>query len=117
MILQNNNIMKQLFLIALIALFNVSIAKSCLIAFKKKPTNDTILVKAKRLEELYIKATGPSGNNDIYEKQFFNEFPSTFKELNELYGYKKDTIAVLYNSAEKHIFELFNNLNTIKDTL
>ncbi|MBC7398323.1 MAG: hypothetical protein H7289_00145 [Mucilaginibacter sp.] len=72
--------------------------------------------KAKKLKQLYLLVT-KSTNSEIYEEQFFNEFPNTFKELNELYGYEKDKPAPLYYDGLEHIYELFNNLKSINDTL
>ena len=82
--------------------------------------SDTIFSKAQKLKRLYVLSTASSTDaSDKYKQQFFDEFPSTFEQLNELYGYNYDTNkpAPLYNEFEKHIVDLFNNLNNINDTL
>jgi hypothetical protein len=109
--------MKTYSLIALIIFFNISISKGYLILNEKIAIEDSIIVKAKHLQELYKLSTNSSSKTQIYRKQFFDLFPNSFKELNDLYGYNNGIEAPLYNQVEKHIFELFNNLNNINDTL
>tara|TARA_R110002049_G_scaffold200971_3_gene371676 strand:- start:2198 stop:2797 length:600 start_codon:yes stop_codon:yes gene_type:complete len=53
----------------------------------------------------------------LYRTLFFNEFPSSFKELNCYYGFGQNRRGVLVEEAKGHIFELFNNLNSINDTV
>jgi hypothetical protein len=79
---------------------------------------DSLTVKVNRLKQLYLLSTSSSQDNaDIYKQQFFNAFPNTFKELNEIYGYETNKPSPLYFEVEHHIYELFNNLNNINDTL
>ena len=80
--------------------------------------NDSLTIKAKKLRRLYLLATN-SSNAKMYQRQFFNEFPNTFREFDQLYGYNDKTSkgAILYKDAEKHLLGLFNNLKSINDTL
>ncbi len=104
-------------LIALIFFFNISTSKAYLILNEKAPIQDSIIVKAKHLRELYKLSINSSSKTQIYRKQFFDLFPNSFKELNDLYGYNNCIEAPLYSQVKNHIFELFNNLNNINDTL
>ncbi len=79
-------------------------------------SSPTLSAKAKRLKQLYTMAVN-SSNSDIAKQQFFNEFPNTFKELNDLYGDENNKPGLLANDAIGHIYELFNNLTIINDTL
>jgi hypothetical protein len=109
--------MKTYCLFPLIIFFNISLSEGSLTLREKDTISDSIVAKAKRLNELYTLSTGSSSKTQIYRKQFFDLFPNSFKELNDLYGYNNGVEAPLYNQVEKHIFELFNNLNNINDTL
>jgi len=79
------------------------------------------MLKAKKLKQLYVQSTSSSSDLvNIYKKKFFDEFPSTFKQLDELYGDDSDINhkpALLIDQAEQHIINLFNELKTINDTL
>ena len=81
---------------------------------------DSVEAKAKKLKQYYLlsKSSVPEVA-DMYQDKFFDEFPNTFKQLNQLYGYdgqaKKG--AILYYDAGNHIMGLFNNLKNINDTL
>lgn len=100
-----------------ISFINISSAKAAPYLIDKK-LNDSITLKAKKLKQLYLLATATSQDmRNIYTEKFFNEFPDSFKELNSLYGYENDTPSILYYEAENHIIKLFNNINTINDTL
>jgi hypothetical protein len=109
--------MKTYYLLASIIFFNISISEGALLLNENGAIGDSIIVKAKRLQELYTLSTSTSGKTQLYRKQFFDLFPNSFKELNDLYGYKNSVEAPLYNQVEKHIFELFNNLDGINDTI
>jgi hypothetical protein len=85
-------------------------------AFQKKADDGTIVEKAKKLKELY-RLCSESRIKEPYKIAFFNAFPSTFEELNELYGYNNHTPAILYSSSYDHIIGLFNNLDLINDTV
>jgi len=79
-------------------------------------SRDTIILKAEKLKKLYLLSTSASAESKkIYRQEFFEEFPNSFKQLMELYGYDfhSHKAAPLYNETEKHINELFNNLNDI----
>ena len=109
--------MKLFNLLFLISIFNLSITKAHPTCLCKKAPVDSIALKAKKLRQLYILSTASSDTKEIYEKQFFDEFPGTFMQLNELYGYENGKAAILYYEAENHIIQLFNNLNCINDTI
>ncbi|MDP9046624.1 MAG: hypothetical protein M3N14_00710 [Bacteroidota bacterium] len=112
--------MKTLCLIIIVITFNQLTTESCPVIFKEKATVDSISEKAKKLKSLYMLSIGSIEVRDIYQKQFFDEFPKTFRELNELYGYDWDKhkgASILYYEAGKHIRELFNDLDNINDTL
>lgn len=50
-------------------------------------SNDSLMVKANKLKQLYLLSTSSSKDvSNINKEQFFNKFPNTFKQLNELYG-------------------------------
>ena len=84
-------------------------------------SNDSLNAKANQLKRLYKLATSSStGVSNIYKRQFFDAFPNTFKQLDELYGDNNDINnkpSLLNNQAEDHIIHLFNELTTINDTL
>lgn len=50
----------------------------------------------------------------LWKMNFFEVFPNSFNEFNSIYGYKKENNSFiespLYESAPKHILELFNTL-------
>jgi hypothetical protein len=76
---------------------------------------DSTTVKVEKLKKLYFLATNTSGElQKRYRKQFFEEFPNSFKELNQLYGYDDHKAAPLYDGHE-HIVGLFNNLDEIDE--
>lgn len=103
--------MKILYLIILINFLNLSITKA------QTNSGDSIRIKAEKLKHLYLFSTASSSDmSNAYKQQFFDEFPNTFKELNDLYGYNNDTSSILYLESEKHILKLFNNLQNINDT-
>ncbi len=83
-------------------------------AAQKSSTVD-FFEKATKLKQLYVKATSSVRNS--YRLEFFSEFPNSFSELNKLYGYTNDKAGPLYEFSNKHIYELFNNLKDIPDTL
>lgn len=78
---------------------------------------DSLTLKAKKLKHLYMLAKNSSGQKEINEENFFNEFPGTFNELNLLYGYIENKPAPLYEESELHILGLFNTLTAINDTV
>lgn len=84
-------------------------------------SNDSLNLKAKKLKQLYLLSTASSKDvSNIYKQQFFDCFPNTFKQLDELYGDHEGADhkpAPLNDQAEKHIADLFNNLDDINDTL
>lgn len=86
-----------------------------------QPNLDSLNLKAIKLKQLYIlSSTGSSEVSDNYKMQFFDAFPNTFKQLDELYGDNLDAHnkpAPLNDRAEQHILDLFNHLNCINDTL
>lgn len=85
-------------------------------AVSNNHSNDSLSLKAKKLKHLYLLSTASSNDaSDVYKQQFFDCFPNTFKQLDELYGDHKS--APLNDQAEQHIVDLFNNLNNINDTL
>ncbi|MFI5139176.1 MAG: hypothetical protein ACHQIM_15240 [Sphingobacteriales bacterium] len=108
--------MKQHYLVFLFIIFTTSICSGHSIFFKSEQ-QDSLQLKAKKLKQLYILATASTDTKEIYEKRFFDEFPGTFKQLNELYGYENSKAAILYYEATEHIMGLFNNLNSINDTV
>jgi hypothetical protein len=82
---------------------------------------DTLVTRATKLKQFYLLSKSSLVDvSDNYKKQFFDCFPNTFKELDELYGDHYDAdhkSALLNDQAERHIADLFNNLNNINDTL
>jgi hypothetical protein len=97
--------------------FTIALTLGCLVIVAGNTFGqDALATKAKRLKQLYTIAV-KSSNGDMAKQQFFDAFPNTFKELNELYGYEKDKPAPLYENADQHIHDLFNNLTNINDTL
>ncbi|SDT26419.1 hypothetical protein SAMN05216490_2895 [Mucilaginibacter mallensis] len=91
---------------------NLSITKA------QNNSGDSIKTKAEKLKHLYVLSTASSSDmKDVYKQQFFDEFPNTFKGLNDLYGYENSKPAILYFESAAHILELFNNLQNINDTL
>lgn len=84
---------------------------------QKQSTTESLNKRAGRLKLLYAKATGSAHNYKLYQPQFFNEFPSTFREFDALYGYRNGTAAPLYHEAESHIIGLFNSMEVVNDTL
>ncbi len=115
--LEIHKCMKAYCLLLLIIFFNISLSKGSLKLYENGAIGDSIIAKAKHLQELYMLSTSSSSKTHFYRKQFFNLFPNSFKKLNDLYGYNNGIEAPLYNQVEKHILELFNNLNNINDTL
>ena len=83
-------------------------------------SNDSLAIKAKKLKQLYLLSTSSSSDvSNIYKQQFFDEFPCTFKQLDELYGDNLDVHhqpALLVGQAQPHIINLFNEITTINDT-
>ncbi|MBX2906684.1 MAG: hypothetical protein KF744_11640 [Taibaiella sp.] len=77
--------------------------------------SDTKSLKAQKLTDLYVQLN--FGSNGVYEKEFFKEFPSSYKELNSLYGFEKDTPSILYYKAEDHILRFFSTANSVSDTV
>jgi hypothetical protein len=76
-----------------------------------------IVEQAKTLKKYYEKAIGSTGAERAkYEKLFFEAFPTSFKRMEEIYGFDdKKGEAPLYNTGEEHI-NLFYNLRYI-DTI
>lgn len=76
-------------------------------------------LKAQRLHGLYALLVSSSGKaRQAYQRRFFQAFPSTFKELEGLYGNRLDAHqqhAPLYGEAEQHIAGLFNSLPRIDE--
>jgi hypothetical protein len=113
--------MKLLTLLIIILILNMNpYANAQSVLAPKDYSNDSLMLRAKKLKQLYLLSTSSSVDlGNIYKEKFFNEFPTTFKGLNELYGDDYDIHhkpAILIDQAEKHI-NLFNELNTINDTL
>jgi len=107
-------------LIFIVFVFNTfEIKAHCLVAGYAQPLDSiTLQAKAKKLKQLYLLSTSSSKEASIvYKEQFFIEFPQTFNQLLELYGYNDNKPAVLYFEGENHILKLFNNLDNINDTL
>jgi len=110
--------MKAFNLLIIALIFNIATGKCQSQSLMIHSQADSTTIKANRLKRLYLLSTSSSnGNADIYKLQFFDAFPNTFKELNEIYGYETNKPSPLYFEAEPHIYELFNNLNNINDTL
>ncbi|HKK83682.1 MAG TPA: hypothetical protein VJ958_05580 [Atribacterota bacterium] len=69
----------------------------------------------KKYYAMSIDLKGESSNTA--KKMFFNEFPDSFSELKEIYGYdeEKDTLILgyLYDSSFQHIYKLFRELDTV----
>jgi hypothetical protein len=105
--------MKILIIISIVFTFNIHSAKTQNQLDSKEKFSDSITLKAKNLKRLYLLSTSSSGANEIYKQKFFYEFPNTFGELDEIYGYNKNKPAPLYREAQTHIIGLFNNLNEI----
>src|SRR3978361_445610 len=75
---------------------------------------DSIMIKAQKLKQLYkLSMSSSAGFRDNYKQQFFDQFPSTYHQLNELYGYDygTNTAAPLESLYHEHIVGLFNILN------
>ncbi len=108
--------MKVFCIICVVTALNFQVAKSTAHVATNQPVVDTLAIKAKKLKRLYLLCTSSQVNVDIYQRQFFDEFPATFSELNDLYGYSSKA-SILYFDAEKHIARFFNNLNSVNDTL
>jgi hypothetical protein len=91
------------------------------VVVSNKHLNDSLNLKATKLKRLYMLSTSSSKDvSNIYKQQFFDAFPNTFQQLDELYGDHLDAHhkpAPLNDQAEQHIVDLFNKLNTINDTL
>ncbi len=106
--------MKVSSLLVIAFFFNASFATAYPVSLGENIVTDSISLKAKKLKQYYLLS-----GSTIYQKKFFAEFPNTFKQLNELYGDDINTggVAILYEEAVNHIEELFNNLNSINDTL
>ena len=104
------------FLLVIIATFAASISDAHTINLNN-PTRDSLQIKADSLKQLYTLATFSHVNKEIYEKQFFDEFPATFNQLNDLYGDKENKPAMLNNEAENHIIDLFNKIKSVNDTI
>lgn len=113
------NGMKKLYGLLVVVFIVPALFSSCYAqTAKTRGSNDSIQLKAQELKELYFKATNSPGISDMYKQQFFDAFPNTFKELNELYGYNNHKPALLYNNFVEHICNLFNNLDdVVEDTL
>lgn len=104
------------FLFVIITIFAASISDAHAINLNN-PTKDNLQIKADSLKQLYTLATCSHVNKAIYEKQFFDEFPATFNQLNDLYGDKENKPAILNNEAENHIIGLFNKITSVNDTV
>ena len=112
--------MKIFNIICFVAILNFANIENVQAVIKLNSQQDSITLKAKRLKYLYLLSTSSSnGIRDTYQEQFFKEFPNTFGQLLELYGYneKDKKPNILYNEAPNHILNLFNNLLNINDTL
>lgn len=120
MIQPNRDIMRLLTLLIILILNMSPYANAQSVLVPKHYSHDSLIVKAKKLKQLYMLSRSSSVDlGNIYKEKFFNEFPNTFKELNELYGDDFDIHhkpAILIDQAEQHI-TLFTELNTIDDTL
>jgi hypothetical protein len=109
----------QLFIVTILSTSFYANAQN--VSVPSRYSNDSLVNKAKKLKQLYLLATSLSGDaSKIYKQQFFDEFPNTFKQLNELYGDDSDIHhkpALLIGQAQPHILNLFNEINTVNDTL
>lgn len=75
--------------------------------------------KSKLLELYYSNAVISCGDSSTYwKKLFFDEFPDSFSELKQIYGYE-DTdslvLGYLYYDSYKHIGQLLKTLDNIID--
>jgi hypothetical protein len=112
--------MKTFCLIYFLATFSFVNIENIHFTYRLNLQVDSIALKAKQLKKLYLLSTASSNDTRyIYQEQFFKEFPNTFDQLLELYGYneKKSTPNILYYEAPNHILKLFNGLSNINDTL
>lgn len=121
MIRLNRKIMKLVKLVIILGLNMFFCASAQNIIVHKHYSNDSLMLKAQKLKHLYLLSTASSNDlGNIYQQQFFKEFPNTFEQLNKLYGDDFDIHhepALLNSQAEQHIINLFNELKTITDTL
>jgi len=102
----------------IVIIFNVCHAQNTKLSDGTNQFPDSINLKAKKLKQLYLLSTSSSaGVKEEYHQQFFDAFPNSFNEFNEIYGYVNNKPAILYFEADKHIIELFNKLRNINDTL
>lgn len=108
--IRKRNILKHLILF-LIAFGTIEAHK--LNAQSKTSINDSAW--AQKLQKLYSQANSVHSNKA--KEDFFYAFPSSFKDLNSLYGYKSNTTGLLYNNALNHITYLFRNSEIINDTI
>lgn len=73
-----------------------------------------IITKAKRLKELYQKASSSSNDVTIYYNQFFEEFPANFQEFIKIYGYEEDgdntKYGILYDESYNHVCVLYKKI-------
>src|SRR5690606_204554 len=87
-------------------------ADNCLASDKEE-----LLKKANRIKGVYqaFFNTNSVVERNKAEDLFFELFPSSFSELNSLYGFIDGEAMPLYNYSEKHIF-FFNEMKSINDT-
>jgi hypothetical protein len=116
MILKDRKMKHFSFIVVTVVLSLVS-CKNCPAQRNRNLANDSIIKKAQQLKELCIKSSGPNGGNEYFQQIFFDNFPNTYNELIQLYGYNNDTPAILYNYVEQHIVNMFNELHSVNDTL
>ncbi len=79
----------------------------------------TLMAKANELKKLHTKINKAVTNDDRQNAEiaFFNAFPGTFSELDNLYGFQHDRPMPLYHEAENHILKGFNKISAVNDTL
>lgn len=101
----------------------ITVLLSAIILFLSATTciasdKEELLKKANKIKGVYqafFNANGVVERNKA-EDLFFELFPSSFSELNSLYGFIDGEATPLYNYSEKHIF-FFNEMKSINDTL
>jgi hypothetical protein len=109
--------MKLFSLLAVSIVLSVSSARGAF--YTPHPVFDSALDKSKKLHVIYLRlmAAKEPGQQQYYQRQFFNEFPNSFWLLNRLYGTTNGRPGYLADVAEKHIMDVFNTISVINDTL
>ena len=87
------------------------------VTFPQELSKDSLNAKAKRLKELYFISTLHSNLSEMYQEDFFYEFPNNFNELVKLYGYDNPGYGPLADSCYGHISKLFFKIKNGNDTV